>query len=208
MGELKIQQSRCSWCTSDALYIEYHDHEWGRVTLDDQALFERLALEGMQAGLSWLTVLKKRQAMQRQFGQFDIAWLAKRGATKLDQWLANADLIRHRGKLEAMLHNARLVHQHHRQAGSFAQMVWSFAPATHVVHQPGQTPAFTKEATAMAKHLKQAGFRFVGPTTCYAFMQSVGMVNDHVVHCLAYHDCLKQWTHSMRPTSATAIEST
>ena len=192
---------RCAWCTQDELYIQYHDTEWGRPVFDETALFERLVLESMQAGLSWLTVLKKREAMQQQFRQFDIPWLARQGDKQLQRWLTNADLIRHRGKLESMLNNARLVVSCYHQgktADTFAQWLWSFAPRTHKPRMAGEVPVYTPEAQAMAKALKRQGFRFVGPTTCYAFMQSVGMVNDHHPECMSYQGCLADWQTPLR----------
>ncbi len=194
-----IQQQRCRWCTRDPLYIDYHDHEWGRPVSTDQALFERLVLEGMQAGLSWLTVLKKRQAMRQHFGDFDIHWLAGEGHKHLQDWLADASLIRHAGKLNAMINNANIVVDLTSRGHPFARWLWSFAPSAHVPLVPDGAQAPVPGALNMAKALKGAGFRFVGPTTCYAFMQSVGMVNDHQPDCLAYADCLAAWHHPLRP---------
>ncbi len=188
---------RCSWCTTDALYIEYHDQEWGVPVSDELALFERLILEGMQAGLSWLTVLKKREHMRRCFFGFDPVALAGAGDADVDRWLEDAGLIRHRGKIAAMIGNARLVAE---LDGGFASLLWSFVdgkPQQNGFAESGQVPSETPTSVAMAKHLKKQGYRFVGPTTCYAFMQSAGLVNDHVTTCDCYLPCAElgsSWT--------------
>ena len=210
---LQGNETRCAWCTRDENYIDYHDTEWGRPVGDDRELFERLVLEGMQAGLSWITVLKKRDVMRHQFRYFDIPWLAVQDESRLQEWLSDPGLIRHRGKLSSVVTNARCVLEFHgsdaRHTGesgdvldgdSFAGWLWSFAPRAHIPCSDGRAPAYTKEAQAMAKALKARGFRFVGPTTCYAFMQSVGMVNDHLPECLAYDSCLAHWQHPLRPS--------
>ena len=177
---------RCSWCEGNDQYEAYHDEEWGVPELDADALFERLILEGMQAGLSWLTVLKKRAHMREVFFGFDRARLAASTPRDIERWLQDAGIIRHRGKLEAMVTNARSA----LQMPDFADWLWQFAP-----HHSGeytsvsQAPTMTEESKAMSKALKKAGFRFVGPTICYAFMQSVGMVNDHVQHCWRHQVC-------------------
>ncbi|MEQ8690734.1 MAG: DNA-3-methyladenine glycosylase I [Pseudomonadales bacterium] len=177
---------RCSWCHGDDLYRDYHDREWGVPVHGAQALFERLVLEGMQAGLAWITVLKKRAEMQRAFHQFDIDRLASCGAVELEDWLSNAGLIRHRGKLEAMITNAGLV----QAEADFSAFIWQFRPPEHRTHKTFKTvPSQTPESVAMSKALKKKGYRFVGPTICYAFMQSVGMVNDHVADCWRFAPC-------------------
>lgn len=174
--------TRCSWCQGDPLYEQYHDEEWGVPVHDEQGLFERLVLEGMQAGLSWLTVLRKREHMRSRFFDFAVDKLAAADARTLASWLQDPGLIRHRGKLVAMVKNAGLVQTHE----DFSHWVWSFAPTpkrTPSHRTLASIPSQTEESTAMSKALKKAGFGFVGPTTCYAFMQSVGMVNDHVAKC-------------------------
>lgn len=185
---LTEDRRRCSWCTSDALYQRYHDEEWGVPVFDSLGLFERLALESMQAGLSWITVLKKREHMQAQFLGFDPFKLARCNEQHIQSWLADAGLIRHRGKLQALVHNARLT----IAETDFSGLLWQYAPnlrqrSGRANHPPGQTA----ESQAMAKMLKRKGFRFVGPTTCYAFMQSVGMVNDHATDCWRFAACSK-----------------
>jgi DNA-3-methyladenine glycosylase I len=182
-------EQRCPWCTADPLYIEYHDHEWGIPVADERALFERLVLEGMQAGLSWLTVLRKRERMQACFFEFDPQRLAQAGERDLQRWLTDAGLIRHRGKLEAMVENARRVVA---MDGGFAEVLWSAVggrPRQNRYRSLAQVPSQTDESRALAKQLKQLGFRFVGPTTCYAFMQSAGLVNDHLISCTAHARC-------------------
>ena len=191
------KERRCPWCTSDPLYIEYHDREWGIPVSNEQALFERLVLEGMQAGLSGLTVLKKRHHMRERFYDFDPQRLVEAGDLDLPGWLDDAGLIRHRGKLESMINNARRVIE---LDGQFAGLLWSFvdgAPRQNRFRSVREVPSKTLESKAMARRLKQEGFRFVGPTTCYALMQSAGLVNDHLVSCDAFESCREtgsRWT--------------
>lgn len=175
---------RCGWCDSSDLYRQYHDEEWGVPLTDKQALFRLLMLEGQQAGLAWITVLKKRGHMDQLFRHFDIDFLATKGAARIDEWLQDPGIIRHRGKLEALVSNAQLV----RATPDFAEWLWSF-PASQTRESTAPVPAETAESQAMSKALKKAGFRFVGPTICYAFMQSAGMVNDHDPNCWRYAAC-------------------
>lgn len=185
------ESERCAWCTSHPLYIEYHDNEWGVPEKDPQALFERLILEGMQAGLSWWTVLQKRAHMREQFFQFQPDKLANAIDQDVQRWLGDAGLIRHRGKLEAMVGNA----QAFLELESFTDLVWSAVdgmPRTNRHKRLQQVPAQTEEAAALAKRLKKAGFRFVGATTVYAFMQSAGLVNDHVTTCPSHGVCAEK----------------
>jgi DNA-3-methyladenine glycosylase I len=180
---------RCDWCKSDPDYIAYHDNEWGVPEKDERALFERLVLEGMQAGLSWLTILKKRAHMTERFHGFDPARLAEAGQREIEDWLKDPGVIRHRGKIESMVSNARLVAE---RPGEFAPMLWSFVdgrPQQNRFKTLSEIPAETDASRLMAKTLKKEGFRFVGPTTCYAFMQSAGMVNDHLTSCPAFKRC-------------------
>ena len=181
--------SRCGWCQADPLYIRYHDQEWGVPVHDAQALLERLVLEGMQAGLSWLTVLRKRAHMRRVFFGFDAQRLASAQAGDLEAWMQDPGVIRHRGKLEAMVGNARAMLA---LPQPFERFIWSFVGGEPVQNCPrtlADVPATTATSVAMAKALKACGFRFVGPTTCYAFMQSAGLVNDHLVGCPAHARC-------------------
>jgi DNA-3-methyladenine glycosylase I len=185
-----VVPSRCTWCEGDELYIAYHDDEWGVPVFTAQELFERLILEGMQAGLSWLTILRKRARMQEQFFNFDISRLANAGEPEVQNWLSDPGIIRHRGKLQAMVSNARLTLDCQEDHPDFSTWLWSFAPNRDPAYERiNQVPSETAESQAMSKALKKNGYKFVGPTICYAFMQSVGMVNDHATSCLRYSDC-------------------
>lgn len=192
-----VKVRRCSWCGEDPLYVSYHDAEWGVPIADDRELFERLMLEGMQAGLSWYTILVKRQHMRQAFFDFDPKALAARGPKALPGWLTDAGLIRHRGKLEALIGNAEATLALDEPLSRF---LWRFVdgrPQQNRWRRGSQVPSATDASTAMSKALKRAGFRFVGPTTCYAFMQSVGMVNDHLLSCHRHEACARlaaPWT--------------
>lgn len=175
---------RCSWCESTDLYRKYHDTEWGVPLLDSHALFRLLMLEGQQAGLSWITVLNKRAHMDEVFAGFDPQILASTKPATLERWVLDAGLIRHRGKLDALVGNAQSM----LGITDFATWLWSFAAAADE-EKPGAVPAQTSHSLAMSKALKKAGFRFVGPTICYAFMQSAGMVNDHHPDCWRHEVC-------------------
>lgn len=186
MSALKKDILRCRWCQGSELYERYHDEEWGVPAFDVTEVFERLALESMQAGLSWITVLKKREHMRKRFLGFDPRRLAQCGEPEILDWLNDSGLIRHRGKLEALVQNARLV----AELPDFSTFIWQFAPAvSHGAGQIDSIPSDTTESKSMAKELKAQGFRFVGPTTCYAFMQSIGMVNDHLEDCWRFSIC-------------------
>jgi DNA-3-methyladenine glycosylase I len=180
---------RCGWCGSTPDYVAYHDDEWGTPVLDDDRLFEKLCLEGFQSGLSWLTILRKRDAFRRAFVGFDIAAVARFGAADIERLLGDAGIVRHRGKIEAAIGNAVAAARVQEEGGSLADLVWSFAPTgrRRAPRKMSDLPAATSESTALAKELRRRGFRFVGPTTAYAFMQSMGLVNDHLVGC-AYRD--------------------
>ncbi len=184
-----VKTQRCDWCGIDPLYVAYHDDEWGVPVSDDRELFERLNLEGMQAGLSWLTVLKKRARMRERFFEFDARRLAEQGEGALPSWLRDPGLIRHRGKLEALIGNARASLELDE---GLARFVWSFvdgAPKQNRWRSLADVPSATDASTAMSKALRRAGFRFVGPTICYAFMQSAGLVNDHMAGCHRRRAC-------------------
>lgn len=175
---------RCSWAQSDPLYRTYHDEEWGRPVTDDHRLYEKLVLEGFQAGLSWLTILRKRPRFRAVFAAFDPAIVARFGARDVRRLLVDDGIVRHRGKIEAAVENARCVLAVQREFGSFASYVWRFAPATtRAPASRAAIPAETAASRALARDLKTRGFRFVGPATVYAFMQAMGLVNDHVRHC-------------------------
>jgi len=176
---------RC-WPTSDPLYIAYHDEEWGRPVRDDARLLERLCLEGFQSGLSWLTILRKRERFREQFEGFDPRRLARFGDADVARLMADAGIVRNRAKIEATIANARATLALQQAGESLTDMLWSFAPsaAPPPPASLAQMPAVTAQSTAMARALKRRGFRFVGPTTAYALMQAVGIVNDHVEGCL------------------------
>jgi DNA-3-methyladenine glycosylase I len=176
---------RCSWACSTPDYLGYHDLEWGFPVSDDVRLFEKLSLEGFQAGLSWLTILRKRDAFRDAFAGFDYARVARFDSRDVARLLADARIVRHRGKIEAVINNAKRAVELVESEGSIAHHVWSFEPAS-VARRPdslGQLPSTTPESIALAKDLKRRGWRFVGPTTIYAFMQAMGLVNDHRVGC-------------------------
>jgi DNA-3-methyladenine glycosylase I len=176
--------TRCWWCGDDPVYMAYHDLEWGVPVHDEIRLFEKLCLEGFQAGLSWLTILRKREAFRAGFAGFDPERVAAFDERDVDRLLGDAGIVRHRGKIEAAIANAGAYHDLVAEAGSLDAFVWSFAPETHPApRRLADIPATTPEATALSKALKRRGFRFVGPTTSYAFMQSMGLVDDHLVGC-------------------------
>jgi DNA-3-methyladenine glycosylase I len=176
---------RCSWACSTPDYRGYHDLEWGFPVSADTLLFEKLSLEGFQAGLSWLTILRKRDAFREAFAGFDYQRVARFSSRDVERLLANADIVRHRGKIEAVINNAKRAVELVQAEGSIASYVWSFEPpsADRTGDALGQLPATTPESVALAKDLKRRGWRFVGPTTVYAFMQAMGLVNDHRRGC-------------------------
>ena len=178
-------RSRCAWAGTDPLYVNYHDAEWGRPVHDDQRLFEKLSLEGFQAGLSWLTILRKRTAFREVFAGFDPETMAEFTARDVEHLLQDARIVRHRGKIEAVLANARRVAELREEFGSLDTYVWGYAPdspsAPPVTLADG--PATSPESIALSRDLKRRGWRFVGPTTVYAFMQAMGLVDDHLAGC-------------------------
>jgi DNA-3-methyladenine glycosylase I len=176
--------ARCRWAGDDPLYQAYHDNEWGRPLVGDGLLFELLTLEGFQAGLAWITILRKREGFRRAFAGFDLATVAGFAEPDVERLLADASIVRHRGKIEAAIGNAQAALELPR---GLSELVWSFAPAPRErrVRSFADVPSATAESTALSKELKRSGFRFVGPTTVYAFMQSAGLVDDHVEGCHA-----------------------
>lgn len=184
---------RCPWPTKP-LDIEYHDKEWGRPLHDDRALFELLILEGAQAGLSWTTILAKRENYRRAFDGFDAARIAKYGARKTASLMADAGIVRNRLKILATIQNAKSYLAVQKELGSFDRYLWSFVGGSPRVNRRrgrGGVPARTKESDAMSQDLKARGFKFVGSTICYAFMQAAGMVNDHLTVCFCHEECAK-----------------
>jgi DNA-3-methyladenine glycosylase I len=177
---------RCGWASADPLYEKYHDTEWGRPLKDDRALFELLTLEGCQAGLSWITVLRKREHYRTVYDGFDPSKIARYTPAKLAKLLADPGIIRHKGKIEASVGNARAFLALVEREGSFARFLWRFVDGKPRRNGPKnlmEVPSRSPESDAMSKALQQAGFKFVGSTICYAFMQASGMVDDHVVGC-------------------------
>ncbi|RFU47472.1 DNA-3-methyladenine glycosylase I [Paraburkholderia sp. DHOC27] len=182
---------RCNWASSEAL-AHYHDSEWGVPSRDDQHLFEMLVLEGAQAGLSWSTILNKRSGYRRAFANFDIDAVARFTPKHVDKLVLDESIVRHRGKIEAAIANARAVQQIRAEHGSLANFVWSFVNQTPIQNKwesYQHAPASTEVSDALSKGLKQYGCKFVGTTICYAFMQAVGMVNDHQTDCHCYARC-------------------
>lgn len=180
---------RCRWAGTDPLMIEYHDQEWGVPEHDDRRLFEFLVLEGAQAGLSWSTVLRKREGYRRAFADFDPVTVAAFGEDAVERLLATPDIIRNRSKIAASITNARAFLQVAEEFGSFDRYIWQFTggrPLKNAWKADGEIPAETEESRAMSKDLRGRGFKFAGPTICYAHMQATGMVNDHVVECFRY----------------------
>ena len=183
---------RCPWGASSADYLAYHDNEWGRPVVDDIRLYEKLCLEGFQSGLAWITILRKRDNFRRAFAGFDPAVVARFGADDVERLLNDAGIVRHRGKIEATINNARATLDVQNRHGSLAALVWSFEPPTSARATSaglGDVPVSTSESTALARVLKGEGFRFIGPTTAYAAMQSLGLVNDHVDGCWVRDAC-------------------
>jgi len=185
-----VKMNRCAWANTATL-IDYHDLEWGVPMHDDRALFEFLILEGMQAGLSWETVLRKRRSYRAAFDNFDACAIAVYRQSKVRQLVANQNIIRNRLKIEAAIGNAKSFLALQKEFGSFDEYVWRFVggrPRQNKCQSPDDVPAQTAESKAMSENLRRYGFRFVGPTICYAFMQAVGMVNDHLVDCFRYEE--------------------
>jgi DNA-3-methyladenine glycosylase I len=177
----------CQWGTTAPDYLAYHDREWGMPVTDDHRLFEKLCLEGFQAGLSWLTILRKREAFRRAFAEFDFEIVARFNSRSVDRLLKDGSIVRHRGKIESTIHNARCAVKLRDERGSLCSYFWSFEPKRRPAPDP--LPAHTADSKGLSKDLKRRGFTFVGPTTAYAFMQAMGLVNDHVVGCAARARC-------------------
>lgn len=182
---------RCPWCLSTPEYIDYHDKEWGKVVKDDQTLFECIVLESAQAGLSWITILRKREGYRRLFHQFDPEKVALMNEQDVERLLEDASIVRHRGKIEATINNAKIFLKIAEEFGSFSDYYWAFSDhkvLANPVTSMADVPAKTELSERIAKDMKKRGFRFFGATTCYAFMQATGMVNDHLLDCIARSD--------------------
>ena len=187
MAEVK----RCNWPGNDPLMIAYHDQEWGTPLRDDRKLFEFLILEGAQAGLSWQTILRKREGYRRAFDGFDPARVAQYGDNEITRLLANPDIVRNRQKINAAIGNARALLDLQQEGRSFTDFIWSFVGGQPIDNRrtgEEDVPSTSPESEAMSKELRRRGFRFVGPTICYAFMQAAGLVNDHLVTCFRHRE--------------------
>jgi DNA-3-methyladenine glycosylase I len=187
---------RCGWVSDDPLYQQYHDEVWGRPEYDSQQLFAKLCLDGQQAGLSWITILKKQANYQQAFAQFNPEVIAEFSEQKVEALMQDSGIVRNRLKINSIIRNAKsfLKYEAEHGKGAFSTFLWSFVggqPIVNAWQRNDQVPAETEESQAMSKALKKLGFNFVGPTICYAFMQAVGMVNDHLVSCPSYSQCLE-----------------
>ena len=187
---------RCAWCQSTTAYQHYHDHEWGFPVTDDRRLFEKLCLEGFQAGLSWLTILNKRDAFRAAFANFEAERIVRFGDRDIARLLADAGIVRHRGKIESTINNAKRVIELRAEFGSLSAYAWGFEPAPtsrpkRITLAALQANTTSPESVAMSKDLKKRGWSFVGPTTVYAFMQAMGLVNDHIEGCHVRAEALK-----------------
>ncbi len=177
-------RARCWWCGNDHDYQHYHDTEWGEPVADDRRLFEKICLEGFQCGLSWLTILRRRPAFRTAFLDFDFEAVARYTTADVNRLVCDESIIRHRGKIEAAIHNATRAIEMRDTEGSLATFFWRFEPArSPVPKRRDDVPAVTDESKSLSRELKRRGWKFVGPTTCYAFMQSMGIVNDHIRGC-------------------------
>jgi DNA-3-methyladenine glycosylase I len=197
---------RCSWPGDDGLYVAYHDREWGRPVVDDHRLFEKICLEGFQSGLSWITILRKRENFRKAFKNFDPALVAQFGARDVQRLLKDAGIIRHRGKIESTINNARRALALIDEQGSLAAYFWSWEPDAKtrpkkITREALGKMSTTEQSIALSKDLKKRGWTFVGPTTCYAFMQAMGMVNDHVDDCFVREEIERSRATLIRPAA-------
>jgi DNA-3-methyladenine glycosylase I len=188
----KVKKCRCSWCGDDPLYCDYHDNEWGVPVFDEQKLFELLILEGAQAGLSWITVLRKRDNYRKAFSNFDPEKIARFTPSKIEKLMQDQGIIRNRLKIESTIKNARALLAMKKNGESFSEFLWSFVnhqPVLNNLRSMKDAVSSAPESDAMSKALKKKGFSFVGSTICYAFMQACGMVNDHLIDCFRHKEC-------------------
>ncbi|PIW60768.1 DNA-3-methyladenine glycosylase I [Shewanella sp. CG12_big_fil_rev_8_21_14_0_65_47_15] len=187
-----MEEIRCGWVSDDPLYRDYHDNVWGRPVRDPKELFAKLCLDGQQAGLSWITILKKQQNYEQAFANFEPEVIAGFDVAKVEELMLNSGIVRNRLKVNSIIKNAKGYLAYTADGNDFSEFLWSFVGGKPLVNQfssMSQVPAQTPESEAMSKALKKLGFNFVGPTICYAFMQAVGMVNDHLVDCIVYDAC-------------------
>lgn len=197
---------RCWWPGDDIPYQKYHDTEWGVPVLDDQRLYEKVCLEGFQSGLSWLTILRKRENFRHAFASFEIEQVAQFDESDVERLLADAGIVRHRGKIEATINNARRALELREEQGSLVQYFWSFAPTVPqgrdgIAQHPSGLATTSPSAIALSKDLKKRGWKFVGPTTMYSFMQSMGMINDHLEECFVHDKCEKKRIAALKKMS-------
>ena len=195
---------RCWWPGDDELYVRYHDDEWGRPVVNDHRLFEKICLEGFQSGLSWITILRKRENFRAAFKGFDPSLVSRFTSRDVDRLLNDAGIVRHRGKIESTINNARRALELIEERGSLAAYFWSWEPAARdrprrVTRDVLMTMSTTAQSTALSKDLKKRGWTFVGPTTCYAFMQAMGLVNDHIEGCGVRQDAERARAAFKRP---------
>jgi DNA-3-methyladenine glycosylase I len=189
-------KARCRWCAATPEYVAYHDTEWGFPVVDDRRLFEKLSLEGFQSGLSWRTILAKRDNFRAAFREFDFDRVARFGVRDVKRLLADAGIVRHRGKIEAVINNAQRARELVKREGSLAAFIWRYEPDK--LRKP-QTLSTSPESVALSKDLKKLGWGFVGPTTVYAFMQAMGLINDHVEDCMIHRKVEKARKSFKRP---------
>ncbi|MGM0635321.1 MAG: DNA-3-methyladenine glycosylase I [Bacteroidota bacterium] len=192
---MKPEKTRCSWCLATPEYIDYHDKEWGVPIKNDQLLFEFLCLESFQSGLSWLTVLKKRAHFRKAFAKFDFEKVKDFNNEQVEKLLQNRNIIRHRGKIEASINNAQKLIQIRQEYGSFSDFIWQYIQHTPIQNQYNElseVPTQTQISQEISRDLKKKGFKFVGPTTIYSFMQAIGMVNDHLTSCFRHQEIKHQ----------------
>ncbi|HHG90250.1 MAG TPA: DNA-3-methyladenine glycosylase I [Devosia sp.] len=201
--------NRCPWPGDDQFYVDYHDREWGWPVTDDKRLFEKICLEGFQSGLSWITILRKREGFRSAFAGFDFEQVAKFSESDVERLLQDAGIVRHRGKINATINNAQRAIEMRDEFGSLAAYFWQFEPMPQ--NRPAElswevlkTMGTTDESAALSKDLKKRGWKFVGPTTCYAFMQAMGMVNDHIEDCFCRADIEKARNDFVRPELTSA----
>lgn len=201
---MNAAKQRCRWCGDDPLYVAYHDAEWGRPVTDDVRLFEKICLEGFQAGLSWITILRKRENFRKEFDGFDVKKIIKYTEKDIARLMKDEGIVRHRGKIESVINNAQRALEMKKEFGSLAAYFWKFDP--HINERPTsfkqdelKLMATTATSIAISKDLKKRGWSFVGPTTVYAFMQAMGMVNDHTEECFCRKDIEKLRKKFVRP---------
>jgi DNA-3-methyladenine glycosylase I len=188
-------KNRCIWCGEDPLYIDYHDNEWGVPIHDDRLLFEFLILEGAQAGLSWITILKKRDNYRKAFHNFDYKKVSNYSQDDIERLMNNSGIVRNRRKIESTIKNAQGLIKIQEEFGSFDSYLWGYADGKPIQNQwksMAEIPAKTQISEKLSKNLKKRGFNFVGPTICYAFMQAIGMVNDHIIDCFRYEEVKRE----------------